>query len=308
MCKSSDAAPAATEERTMDSDEPIPPISLTARLALAPDAWNDVEGYLQRGELALRAIERALPPDWTWEGKRVLDFGCGAGRTIRHLRGLVPDGEIWGCDLDPACIAWCREHLGPSLSFVSNSADPPLPFAAESFDLVYALSVFTHIDRLWANWLLELHRILARDGFLVATIMSEGMSQRVAGETWVPSRVGMAVYECGQPWELGGPMVLHSPWWVREHWGRLFDVIDIRARGFFDDSGQRAQDDHGVVVLHKRPEQTSLTVADLERPNPSEPREALALQHDVLHLRAEVASMRALRDATPEGSASQAQA
>jgi SAM-dependent methyltransferase len=293
----------------MDSDdEPIPPVALTARLALAPDAWSDVEGYLQRGKDALGAIERALPADWTWDGKRVLDFGCGAGRTIRHLSGLIRNGEIWGCDIDPACIAWCREHLGPSISFVANGSDPPLPFEQERFDLVYALSVFTHIDRLWASWLLELHRVLAPGGFLVATIMSEGMSQRVAGVAWDDSRVGMAVYECGQRWELGGPMVLHSPWWVREHWGRLFDVIDVRSRGFFDDAGQRAQDDHGVAVLEKRSGPMSLSVADLERPNPSEPREASALQDDVLRLRAEVGSLRALLDARRDGSPGEAQA
>jgi SAM-dependent methyltransferase len=293
----------------MDSDdEPIPPVALTARLALAPDAWSDVEGYLQRGKDALGAIERVLPADWTWEGKRILDFGCGAGRSIRHLRGLVRNGEIWGCDIDPACIAWCSEHLGPSISFVASGSDPPLPFEQEKFDLVYALSVFTHIDRLWASWLLELHRILAPGGFLVATIMSEGMSQRVAGVAWDESQVGMAVYESGQGWELGGPMVLHSPWWVREHWGRLFEVVDVRARGFFDDSGQRAQDDHGVAVLKKRSGPTSLTVPDLERANPSEPREASALQHDVLRLRAEVASLRPPGGTNRAGSPGDAQA
>jgi hypothetical protein len=170
------------------------------------------------------------------------------------------------------------------------------------------LSVFTHIDRLWASWLLELHRILAPGGFLVATIMSEGMSQRVAGVAWDDSQVGMAVYESGQGWELGGPMVLHSPWWVREHWGRLFEVVDVRARGFFDDSGQRAQDDHGVAVLKKRSGPTSLTVPDLERPNPSEPREASALQHDVLRLRAEVASLRPPGGTNRAGSPGEAQA
>ncbi len=164
---------------------------------------------------------------------------------------MTGTGELWGCDIDPACIAWNTEHLGPSISFVVNNDAPPLPFESEKFDLVYALSVFTHIDRHWASWLLELHRVLAPGGILVATIMSEAMCEAVSGQEWNESRVGMNVYECGQQWALGGPMVLHSPWWIREHWGRAFDVLEVRARDFFARSGTEAQDNHGVAVLQK---------------------------------------------------------
>jgi cyclopropane fatty-acyl-phospholipid synthase-like methyltransferase len=37
------------------------------------------------------------------------------------------------------------------------------------FDLVYAISVFTHITHEWSAWLLELHRILKPEGLLLAT-------------------------------------------------------------------------------------------------------------------------------------------
>ena len=50
------------------------------------------------------------------------------------------------------------------------------------------------------------------------------MCEAVAGEPWDEASVGMNVYEAGQDWSLGGPMVLHSPWWIEAHWGRLFDV------------------------------------------------------------------------------------
>ncbi len=53
----------------MDIEAPVPPIALTARLAQAPTAWTDTQGYLERGRQALRAIERVLPADWTWSNK-----------------------------------------------------------------------------------------------------------------------------------------------------------------------------------------------------------------------------------------------
>ena len=28
-------------------------------------------------------------------------------------------------------------------------------------------------------------------------------------------------------WEKGAPMVLMSDWWVRAHWGRAFEIVEI---------------------------------------------------------------------------------
>lgn len=273
----------------METEVPIPPVALSARLSQAPVGMADAAGYLERGRLAIAAVERVLPEDWTWTNKRVLDFGCGAGRAVRHLSEAARTGEVWGCDIDPACIEWDRANLDPGISFVVNGPRPPLPLEADTFDLVYALSVFTHIDQHWASWLIEMHRVLAPGGLLVATIMSEGMCEAVSGEKWDESRVGMNVYECGQSWALGGPMVLHSPWWVREHWGRLFEVLEVRPRRFFE-QGDSQLDDHGVAVVRKVG--PAVSVAELERIDPAEVREVSALRHDLLHLRAEVAGLR----------------
>jgi hypothetical protein len=142
----------------------------------------------------------------------------------------------------------------------------------------------------WAGWLLELYRVTAPNGLLIITFMGEGMSQGVAGEPWNPQDVGMNVYEAGQEWEQGGPMVLHSPWWIRDHWGRLFDVERLQARGFGGGEPAMGQHDHGVVVLRKTAKMVDF--AELERLDPAEPRETTALYHDVQHVRAEVADLR----------------
>jgi len=269
---------------------PIPPFSLTARMMHGSGLEAARAEYLVRGAQSREAIERVLPDDWSWTGKSVLDFGCGAGRVIRHLLPVAPECELWGSDIDPRCIAWNEQHLSPPASFVGNGEVPPLPFPDGKFDLIYALSVFTHISTHWPAWLLELDRLLAPGGRLLATIMSEGMCEAITGEAWDEKNVGMSVYEAGQAWSRGGPMVLHSPWWIREHWGRLFEIERLMSRGFYGRSGQ---DDQGVVVLRKGARTTTMTTADLERVDPEEAREAPALYHDVLHLRAEVTGLRA---------------
>lgn len=270
----------------MSADAAIPPTALTARLrhGCAPDVAR--AEYLRRGTETRGAIEALLPSDWEWAGKSVLDFGCGAGRVVRHLAPLAPETELWGSDIDPRCIEWDREHLGDRLSFVVNGELPPLPFPDAKFDLVYALSVFTHLSTHWAAWLVEMDRILAPGGRLLATFMGRGMYEAVAGEPLDEAEVGMSVYEEGQAWDLGGPMVLHSPWWIEEHWGRLFEIERLLPRGFDRKAPAPGRDDHGVVVLRKVGR--AATVEELERIRPGDERETAALAREVRHLRVEL--------------------
>lgn len=255
------------------------------------------ETYLERGERTREAIERVLPDDWLWAGRTVLDFGCGAGRILRHMAPLAPECELWGSDIDAKCIEWDERHLSPPLSFVLNAEYPPLPFEDGKFDLVYAISVFSHIAAHWAAWLLELDRVLAPGGRLLATFMGEAMCEPVSGEPWDETRIGMNVYEAGQDWSLGGPMVLHSPWWIEEHWGRLFTIERLLPHGFIESTAESGLDDHGVVVLLKS--SATPTIDELERIDPGEAREGPALYHDVQHLRAEVAGLRARVESPP---------
>ena len=112
-----------------------------------------------------------LPPGWTWDGKRVLDFGCGVGRILRHFAPEAGVAEIVGCDIDEPSINWLDRHLSPPFRVFVNGEAPPLGQPDSSFDLVYAMSVFTHITDDWSSWLLELHRILKPDGWLIASIL-----------------------------------------------------------------------------------------------------------------------------------------
>lgn len=107
-------------------------------------------------------------------GIRILEFGCGAGRMLRHLKHLADGGQIWGTDISAEHIYWCRRHLEPTFRFFTCTTLPHLPFPDGYFDLVYAGSVFTHIDDLAEAWLLELRRITTSHGRLYVTVHDEG--------------------------------------------------------------------------------------------------------------------------------------
>src|SRR5258706_288958 len=79
---------------------------------------------------------------------------------------------------------------------------------------------------------------------------------------WAEDAVGMNVLGWGERWENGGAVVLHSPWWIRAHWGRAFEILELRSR---------TQSVDGVVLMRRRDDE--LTPADLEAAEPGEPRE-----------------------------------
>lgn len=70
----------------------------------------------------------------------VLDFGCGIGRSLPHLREIFPDADIVGCDPSAESLAIAREQ-NPTCRFMPMEAlDPDC-----KFDLVLASCVFHHI-------------------------------------------------------------------------------------------------------------------------------------------------------------------
>jgi SAM-dependent methyltransferase len=101
---------------------------------------------------------------------RILELGCAAGRMIRWFHDLADVCEIWGADISASHIYWCKQHLSPPFHFVTTTTFPHLPFEDRYFGLVYAGSVFTHIDDLADAWFLELRRVLRPGGRLYITI------------------------------------------------------------------------------------------------------------------------------------------
>jgi SAM-dependent methyltransferase len=147
-------------------EHPMPPAILRYRVS----ELVSVNEFLRIGEgcaqlIRLRAGTMGI--DFT-AGRRVLDFGCGCGRTIRWL--LDDGAEFHGADVDAVAIDWCKKHLVRA-HFLANTPAPPLPYPGEWFDAVYCLSVFTHLDEPMQDaWLRELSRILKPGGVLLFTI------------------------------------------------------------------------------------------------------------------------------------------
>jgi SAM-dependent methyltransferase len=86
------------------------------------------------------------------------------------LRWWNPKNLI-GVDIDEKCIDICRNAM-PCGRFVKSGIEPPLPFEAASFEIVYAYSVFSHLAQNASyRTLLDLARVLKLDDLAVFTTL-----------------------------------------------------------------------------------------------------------------------------------------
>jgi SAM-dependent methyltransferase len=173
----------------------------------------------------------------------------------------------------------------------------PLSHPGEHFDLIHAGAEFTRLTEDWADWLLELHRVAAPEGLAVAAVIGASLFEQLTGETWDEDRIGMNLLRRWQPPELGAAFVVHSEWWIRAHWGRVFEVIEVEHAPELVGEGaiEPRLSGHTWVLLRKRP--VELTSEELERPEPEEPREVLALRHNVIQLQRQLAAVGEQTDA-----------
>jgi len=138
---------------------------------------TDPDWFLRSGRAGYDAVAAHVP---LHELTSVLDFGCGCGRVTRYWDGFA--GSVAGSDLDREAVEWCNRNLRFG-RFELNALEPPLVFADASFDLVYALSVFTHLTAsLQLSWRDELVRVLRPGGRLLLTTHGRSYLPRLEPE------------------------------------------------------------------------------------------------------------------------------
>lgn len=94
----------------------------------------------------------------------VLDFGCGVGNTITHLRQALPAAMLHGADLSGESIRLATEAHAQEAEFriIENSR---LPYEDGRFDIVMVACVFHHIPPMErSHWMGEIRRVLKSGG------------------------------------------------------------------------------------------------------------------------------------------------
>jgi SAM-dependent methyltransferase len=220
---------------------PFPTPELMIRVAGTVDTGWFIEGGRLAEESIRAALERAGAPIGSLEA--ILDFGCGCGRVLRRWHGL--DARICGSDLSDPAVEWCRAHL-PFVEAGVNALEPPLTYGDASFDLVYALSVLTHLPvATQLAWRDELGRVLRPGGHLLLTLCGDAYVEKLRGE----ERRIYADGECVVRWaEVAGANLcsaFHPPAFVRDRLADGWELVEHVPRGAL---GNPEQD---LIVLRK---------------------------------------------------------
>lgn len=165
----------------------IPPPEIRRRIVNQDHSEDE---YVRIGRGSVRSMEDILRANGTSldQRHRILDFGCGCGRTIQFLRPIT-DAEICGTDIDLEGVGWCMDNISDAAAFSVNDHMPPLAYRDRVFDFIYALSVFTHLSAdMQKAWLTELTRILEPGGLIYLTFNGEHV-RSVASDQIAPENL-----------------------------------------------------------------------------------------------------------------------
>jgi SAM-dependent methyltransferase len=237
---------------------PLPPGKLRTRTC-RPDLRFFIESARQSAdelESALASVGRRLG-----DFEAVLDFGCGCARVLAELEQRLGSGAaLLGCDIDAEAIRWAQRNH-PAMRFAVNGPLPPLPYDDGSFDLLFASSVFTHVNEAAQQaWLEELTRVLAPGGLAIVSVYGEhAFSGYRSGEILGVTRdfrERLSTYEslddAGMvfepypmaPWNrfnyTGGDepygVTFNSSSQVRRDWSRRLEVLEILPQSWWSAS------------------------------------------------------------------------
>lgn len=216
------------------------PAADSRRLPLPPATLQDRVGalnFLTSGWRIYSDLKAALSPYIriaTCES--ILDWGCGCGRALRYLLEDVPADRISGCDIDADAIAWMKQSIdGPSFTHIAPL--PPTPYADQRFDLVYGISIFTHLNEATQmEWLEELRRITKRGGIVAVSVLGESlvpgalkdaMRDRGFADVISTQSAIFAAYSSDDYYRVS----YHSSRYVAERWSRHFEILEYIPRG-----------------------------------------------------------------------------
>jgi SAM-dependent methyltransferase len=175
----------------------------------------------------------------------ILDFGSGCGRIIRHWHGLEGP-SLYGSDYNPYLVEWCAESL-PFAEFRVNDLVPPLDFDDDSFDLLYAFSVFSHFDvDLQLEWMAEVTRVVRPGGLILITVPGARWADHLAPEDRERFMAGEPVVLMGDQGGTNACTALSPERHIRETLAGGLRVVDLVPDG--------APDVRQDAVLLEKPE------------------------------------------------------
>ncbi len=178
-------------------------------------------------------------------GNTILDIGCGTGLLGISAEPFVSEGGRYtGIDVMQKDIDFCRKHYttGPYEFIHFNVANPtyakaqpdtlsPWPVEEGTYDLVTALSVWTHLSKRDATYYFkEVHRVLKKGGKAIITffLLDEHYRASLPGRSKQPGRFHATPQN---NWIFDTPAYDAAHWFTTAQARTPEDVIGIDEEG-----------------------------------------------------------------------------
>jgi SAM-dependent methyltransferase len=112
----------------------------------------------------------------------VLEFASGYGCVSRHLKKLCDQYRIVSCDIHEKAVKFLSTNIG--LESVSSNKDPDKFRIGEKYDVVFALSFFSHMPHsTWGRWAGRLLNLVNDGGLLIFTTHGPRTLQHISNAT-----------------------------------------------------------------------------------------------------------------------------
>ena len=230
------------------STPPIPPLILRHRVGAdgikIPVFLSHGSNQVDDLQAALFASTKKTLSDF----RNILDFGCGSGRQTRHIINRAPQAHISGVDVDKPSIEWLQNNFKTGV-FRHIPSKPPMPIENECFDLIYSVSVFTHLKpSMQEAWLSELWRVANNDcTLLITTHGPDALINLVKDDPHLFNKSLPDQIDLDREGFLFFPYIeedakalgidtvygtsFHSDNYIRNTWSRYFKILSIVPRG-----------------------------------------------------------------------------
>jgi SAM-dependent methyltransferase len=231
----------ATLRDRRDNIDPTHELAPPARVRWRVQANSDKALYLEAGKIIAQNIQDLAAKQTDFDSfTDILDFGSGCGRVIQNFRDRPGLRNLYATDIDPELVNWGKSHL-PSIQWSINGFKPPLPFQDNAFDLIYGISVFTHLDDDFQSvWLRELQRVARPGAILILSIQGEYVMRWLRKDSSYSKEINergflFITLSKGKFNVNGFPdfyqAAYHTKEYIYNEWSSYFDIVDYVERG-----------------------------------------------------------------------------
>jgi SAM-dependent methyltransferase len=208
-------------------------------------------GHLIQGYTTFKQIDRISEMYFGQDLKHfetVVDWGSGCGRILRHFKEH-PDGgnfdetrsqNLLGFDIDAVNVEWCEQNMPDVATFGMIEPLGAFSLPDNSVDLLYGISVMTHLtEHAQFQWLAEIRRVLKPGGGAILTTHGEHFYYAGAGFNdpnrmiSVPFLEKYGFLDVYRDSNLGGDHMEHyratyqSRKHVKDTWSRYLNILDV---------------------------------------------------------------------------------